>query len=504
MSEHLPILQVVLPLLAAPLCVLLRQGGLVRWFASAVAWVTFAIAVVLLRATLGGAELSYAIGDWAPPIGIEYRVNLPSAFVAAVVAAIAAVVLTFDSRGSATRLAMRRRYLFYAAYLLCLAGLLGMAISGDAFNVFVFLEISSLATYSLVSIGKERRALMSAFSYLIMGTLGGTFFLLGVGMLYVQTGTLNMADLAQRLDAVSGTRTVSLGFALIVIGLSIKLAVFPLHQWLPNAYTYAPPKAAAFLAGTATKVSYWVLVRFVFLVFGASYAFDQMRLDLLLMPLSLLAMFVGALAAAYQRDLRRLLAYSSISQVGYMTLGFSFANREGLTAGLVHMLNHGLAKSALFLAVACIAYRAGTTDISALRGIGRRMPFTSLAFVIGGMSLVGVPGTAGFITKWHLVLAAFDRGLPAVGFAVLLSSLLAVAYVWRLVETAYFSSGDDGGRAGGGSPGGEPRAAVLEAPLGMLLPMTVLMAATVVFGLWTRYSAGIAGDAAAFLLGVAP
>jgi multicomponent Na+:H+ antiporter subunit D len=513
-TEHLPVLQVVLPLLSAPLCVLLRRQVLVRWFAGGVAWATFAIAVALLRATLGGAEISYPIGDWAPPLGIEYRVNLPSAFVAVVVSGIAAVVLTFDARGGGTRLVPRRHYLYYTAYLLSLAGLLGMTVTGDAFNVFVFLEISSLSTYALVSIGAERRALMSAFSYLVMGTIGGTFFLLGVGMLYVQTGTLNMADLAARLPAVSDARTVALGLGLIVVGLGVKLAVFPLHQWLPNAYTYAPPKAAAFLAGTATKVSYWVMVRFVFLVFGGAYAFGRARLDWLLLPLAVLAMFVGALAAAYQRDLRRLLAYSSISQLGYMTLGLGLANQDGLTAGLVHLLNHGVAKSALFLAVACIAYRMGTTDISALHGLGRKAPLTSLAFVIGGMSLIGVPGTAGFVTKWYLVLGALEKGRPVLALAVLVSSLIAVAYVWRLVEAAYFRPPEPGESvaptaapdelAGGDEPRDGEATGGPEVPLAMLVPMTALMAATVVFGVWTRYSAGIAREAAAFLLGALP
>src|SRR5690606_20705236 len=298
------------------------------------------------------------------------------------------------------------------------------------------LEISSLSSYALIAMGRSRRALSSALSYLFVGTVGATFYLVGVGMLYQLTGTLNMADLASRLSDAKESRTLVVGFVMIFTGLAVKLAVFPLHQWLPNAYAFAPSSVSAFLSGTATKVVYYLVLRFVFVVFGAAFVVDTMRLQYLLMPLSLLAMFVGSAAAIYQSDFKRLLAYSSVAQPGYMTLGLSLGTEQGLRAGLLHLMNHGLMKSGLFLVAAAVVAKIGSSKLDDFAGLGRRMPLTMAALVVGGLALIGVPGTSGFISKWFLVVAAIDAGQMWIAFAILLSSLLALAYVWRVIEIA--------------------------------------------------------------------
>jgi multicomponent Na+:H+ antiporter subunit D len=490
-TDHLPALQTVVPLLAAPICILLRRASLVRVFAVSVAWCCLAIALLLLQQVMVQGTVSYALGGWAAPLGIEYRIDLLNAYVLVLVAAIGAVVLPFPLDRREVRIPPERHFLFYALFLLCLTGLLGITITGDLFNVFVFLEISSLAACALIGLGSDRRALTAAFSYLVMGTVGGTFLLIGIGLVYQMTGTLNMVDLADRLPPVLGTRTVWMAFAFLVVGTSIKLAAFPLHQWLPNAYTFAPSMVTAFLSATATKVAYYILVRVIFTIFGIAFVFDRIGLSNLLMPLSLAAMAVGSLAAIYQTNIKRLLAYSSIAQIGYMTLGLSLANLDGLTGGLVHLFNHALIKGGLFLVVGCALFRVASPDIEALRGLGRRMPLTMAAFVVGGLSLIGVPGTAGFVSKWFLVLGALDRGLYFVAFFILASSLLAVVYVWRVVEIMYFRE-----------PG--VKAERNEAPLSMLLPTWVLIGATVYFGLNTQLTAGIARSAAEYLLGGAP
>ncbi|MCS5635096.1 MAG: monovalent cation/H+ antiporter subunit D family protein [Myxococcota bacterium] len=491
MTDHLPALQTVVPLLAAPICILLRRASLVRAFAVSVTWSCLVIALLLLEQVMTRGTVSYALGGWAAPLGIEYRVDLLNAYVLVLVAAIGAVVVPFPLDPREVRIPRERLFLFYALFLLCLTGLLGITITGDLFNIFVFLEISSLAAYALIGLGSDRRALTAAFSYLVMGTVGGTFLLIGIGLVYQMTGTLNMVDLADRLPPVLGTRTVWMAFAFLVVGTSIKLAAFPLHQWLPNAYTFAPSMVSAFLSATATKVAYYVLVRIIFTVFGIVFVFERIGLSSLLMPLSLVAMGVGSLAAIYQMNIKRLLAYSSIAQIGYMTLGLSLANLDGLTGGLVHLFNHALIKGGLFLVVGCALLRVASPDVEALRGLGRRMPLTMAAFVVGGLSLIGVPGTVGFVSKWFLVLGALDQGLYVVAFLILASSLLAVVYVWRVVEVMYF---------------GEPGVKVErhEAPLSMLLPTWVLIGATVYFGLDTQLTAGVARSAAEYLLGGTP
>jgi multicomponent Na+:H+ antiporter subunit D len=269
------------------------------------------------------------------------------------------------------------------------------------------------------------------------------------------------------------------------------MALFPLHAWLPNAYAFAPSVVTAFLAATATKVSVYVLVRFAFTVFGRVGTFAESRLDLALMGMALVAIFVCSATAIFQRNIKRMLAWSSLAQIGYMVLGVSFASVTGLTAGIVHLLNHAVTKGGLFLAMGCIALRLGSVDLDDMRGLGRRMPLTMFLWVLGGLSLVGVPVTAGFISKWYLIGAALEQDLWPIAGLVLISSLLALVYVWRVVEVAYFKAPADDA---------EP---VREAPLGMLVPTCVLIGAAIWFGLSTSLTADVARQAAEALLGVA-
>lgn len=491
-EAQLPALQVVLPLLAAPLCFLLRSGRAAWGLAVAVSWAALAVAGRLLAAVLDRGVIAYDMGGWAPPWGIEYRVDPVNAFVLLIVAGIGALVLPFARDSVEREIPRSRQPLFYTAFLLCLAGLLGITITGDAFNVFVFLEISSLSTYALIALGRDRRALTASYQYLIMGTIGATFILIGIGMLYMMTGTLNMADLGRRLPAVADTRTVRAAFAFLTVGISLKLALFPLHLWLPNAYAYAPSAVTAFLAGTATKVAVYLLLRFFFSIFGPAFSFEVIGLDYILLPLALAGIFTTSLVAIFESNVKRLLAFSSVAQIGYMILGISLASVTGLTAGIVHLFNHALTKTALFLALGCMAYRLGTVELHRMAGLGRAMPWTMAAFVAGGLSLIGVPLTAGFISKWYLILGALERGWWPVAVLVLAGSLLAVVYIWRVVEVAYFR------------PLPEAHDTVAEAPLSLLLPTWALVAATVYFGIDADLTAGVARQAAELLLGAWP
>jgi len=490
MTAHLPVLQVVIPLVSAPICMLLRRGRLAWGFTLVVSWVVLGVAILLLDRTLAEGILSYAIGNWAAPWGIEYRVDAVGAFVILIVASVGAIVLPFAHASVRHEIPDDRISLFYTCYLLCLTGLLGIVVTGDAFNLFVFLEISSLSSYVLISLGTDRRALTAAFQYLVMGTIGATFILIGVGWLYMMTGTLNMADLAQRLPEVADTRTIRAAFAFLTVGISLKLALFPLHLWLPNAYTYAPSAVSTFLAATATKVAIYVLLRFFFTVFGAEYSLGAMPLAEILMVLALTATLVASLVAVFQEDIKRMLAYSSVAQIGYIILAISFASVTGLTAGIIHLFNHALMKGALFMAMGCIFLRLGSVHIRDMEGIGKRMPFTMAAFVIGGLSLIGVPMTAGFISKWYLVQATLEEGLWLIAVLILVGSLIAVAYIWRVVEVAYFRAPAQRSHE------------VKEAPVSMLVPTWILIAANIYFGVDTSLTFGVARTSAESLLGM--
>jgi len=489
---HLAVLQVIVPLMAAPLCLMLRQSRLAWLFVLIVSGTAFLISVALLQEVMASGTIVYELGGWPAPWGIEYRIDKLNAYLLLIITAISTVVLFAAHTSIRQEIPEDRHTLFYTLYLLSLAGMLGIVTTGDVFNVFVFLEISSLSAYALIAMGKDRRALWAAYQYLIIGTIGAAFILIGVGLMYQMTGTLNMDDLSRRLPEVAQTRTVFTAFAFIIVGVCLKLALFPLHLWLPNAYAYAPSIVTAFFAATATKVAIYLLIRFIFSVFGVSFSFTTLPLQPLFMGLGLLGIFAASTTAIYQKNVKHLFAYSSIAQIGYMIVGLSVSTITGLTATLLHVFNHALMKSALFLALGAVMYRIGSVQLSQFQGLGRQMPLTMAAIVVGGLSLIGVPLTVGFVSKWYLILATIENGWWPVAVLILLGSLLAIVYLWRIVETAYFK------------PPLAGRDPVTEAPLAFLIPVWLLVAANIYFGVDTRLSVTVAQTAAQSLFGVSP
>ncbi|TNE41215.1 MAG: monovalent cation/H+ antiporter subunit D family protein [Alphaproteobacteria bacterium] len=491
--QQFPVLAIVLPLMSAPVCALTR-GKVFPWFLTfLVSAFTFAISIELLAEVSANGPISYHLGGWEPPWGIEYLVDPLNAFMLVLISGISTGVLLYARESIAHEIREDQLGLFFTAYLLALTGMMGICITGDAFNVFVFLEIMSLSSYVLIAMGarNDRRALTASFQYLIIGTVGATFYLIGVGLLYMMTGTLNIADIASRFAEIGGMRPVQAAVAFIVIGLAIKLALFPFHVWLPNGYTYAPSIVTSFFAGTATKVSVYLLIRFIFTIFGMDYSFGVVGLTDILMPLAVVGFLSMSLVAIFQDNVKRLLAYSSVAQLGYIVLAISLASNEGLTAAMVHILNHAVVKTGMFLSVGSIFFVTGTVSLKKLEGIGQRMPLTTFGFVLGGLGLIGVPLTPGFISKWYLIKAVLDLESP-LGYglvaAILISSLLAVIYIWRVVEVAYFRP----------PPAGATRG---EPPLTMLVPSWIFIAISFYFGIDTTFSVGFSKAIAAFLTG---
>lgn len=487
MISHYPILQVIVPLLGAPLCLLVRMPRLVGILALLISTCTFVISIELLQQVLAHGTLVYTLGGWAAPWGIEYRIDYLNSYLLLLVSGMGAIILIAAQNSIRMELPENRHAFFYTAYLLCLTGLLGILTTGDAFNVFVFLEISALSSYTLIGLGTDRRALTASYQYLIMGTIGATFIIIGVGLMYMMTGTLNMYDLSERLPEVQNSRTILSAFGFFIVGVCLKLALFPLHLWLPNAYAYAPSIATAFLAATSTKVAVYLLIRCFFSIFGIDFVTTVLPIHEIFMVLGLAGIFAASISAIYQLNIKRLFAYSSVAQIGYMILGLAIGTRLGLTATLLHMFNHALMKGALFLAIGAVVYRIHSSELSHFAGLGRKMPWTMAAIVIGGLSLIGVPLTVGFVSKWYLVLALLERGWWPLTVLVLLSSLLAVIYVWRIIEWVYFKP---------------PRIIIddiREAPLSQIIPTYTLVLANIYFGLHTDLTVGISQKAASAL-----
>lgn len=466
-----------------------------RWsaFAAAIGAVsvsTIASALALARVVDEGT-LRYDLGGWAPPVGIEYVVDEVAAFVSLVVTSVSLLVLV-STRRWAFREAGEHIGVFYGLVLLLLGGLTGMVVTGDLFNLFVFLEISSLAGYALVFIG-GRHAMLAGFRYLIIGSIGGALYLLGVGFIYFATGTLNMAEVRELLPESGSTRAAQAGAAFIFAGLGLKMALVPMHLWLPDAYQHAPSSVNSLIAPVMTKVAAYAMLRMFLSVFPAGYLADALPIADALVVFGLAGIVFGSIAAAGQTDLRRMLAYSSISQLALIAVGIGLATPLAFAAALLHVVNHAAMKSTLFLAAASLRLRTGLQRIDGLTGVGRRMPVTMAAFAVGAVSMVGIPPTAGFFSKWYIVQAGLDEGLWAVVAVVLLSSLLTAVYLFKVIERAYLRPAAEpypaphvahGGEAhaAGDAPVRKEVASASESPADVWGPLVLLAAATIVLG----------------------
>lgn len=471
--EHAPALLVAVPLFFAAVAAVMPNGR-AGWAVALIAAIMAALfSIVLAVEVQSVGVISYAMGGWAPPAGIEFRIDALNAALLLLVSGLGLLSLIYALPSVADEIEPRRQSLFYSAFLVCFSGLLGVSITGDAFNMFVFLEISSISTYVLVGMGagRDRRALTAAYNYLILGTIGATFFVIGVGFLYMATGTLNMHDIATRLPEMSDSRVVQAAFAFIIVGLGLKAAMFPLHLWLPNAYAFAPNFVTIFLASTATKVAFYTLIRFLFDVFFPLSPFVEAAFIWVFAVLGVIGMIAASVQAVFQTDARRLLAFSSVAQVGYMMLGLGLGTAAGVSASLLHLMNHAMMKGALFMALGAFAIRFGVRQISDLNGLARSMPASAIAFTIAGLSLIGMPMTVGFWSKWYLALAALDHGWWWAVAAIFISSLLALTYVGRMLAAIWLAKPHEHHGA----------IATARAPVMMAVPLWLLAAANVWF-----------------------
>ena len=429
-------------------------------------------AVQALRVVLDRGPWHYYLGGWAPPWGIEYVVDPLGGGMAVLVALLATLVAIYA--GPHLRaFSLRRTAVFDSLFLLLTSGLLGITLTGDLFNLYVFLEISSLAAYALLESGGGR-AVAATFRYLLIGTIAASFYLLGLGYLYAVTGTLNMADLAMRLPEVGGGSAVTVGVMLIVVGLAIKMAVFPLHGWLPDAYTYAPPPVTMFIAAVMSKVSAYALLRLLFFVLPPTGSVETALA--VLSWVAAAGILAGSILALAQTDVRRMLAYSSVGQMGYVLLGLSLGNAAALTGALLHVMGHAVAKACLFGAVGSLPRQTVRAEIAGFAGASRRAPLTMAAFTLAALSLVGMPPTAGFFSKWYLLRGTLEADAWLFAAVLLISSLLSAIYFFRIIERIYF----------GPSPAAADPDRVLrrsEPQLQSLCPVITLGAAALLIGL---------------------
>jgi multicomponent Na+:H+ antiporter subunit D len=472
---NLPALQILVPLLGAPFLMLVCPRKNSWALTQIITLFTFLISFTMISIIIKDGPIIYSFGGWEAPIGIEYRIDLFSSLILCLVTGVTLVTTLYSKRTLQVEIPEIKHPTFYGIFLLCYTGLIGIIITNDVFNAYVFLEITSLASYALIAMSGNKRSKIASFNYLIYGTIGATFFLLGIGMLYVKTGTLNMTDLAARLLVISHTTTVKAGAAFIIVGLLLKIALFPMHLWVPNVYSSSPNFIATFFSAVTSKVNVYLLIRFMFSIFNLDEVFGSAVVNYFLIAFASFSIIIGATAATYQTDLKRLLAFSSISQIGYIILAAAIGSSEAFAAAIIFIIYHAVAKAALFMIAGTIQLQAGTTDLLKLTGAGIRMPFLGAALTINLASLVGIPLTAGFIGKWSLLKAViiYNKLLLAV---IIVGSVLAFFYTSKIVEIMYFR--DKGGRTVEGFK---------EPPYSMQLPIWILTVTNIYLGLCGYY-----------------
>lgn len=436
MIQHLPAIIVFAPFMGALLCpfasVISRNLG--RWTVCAFSAVSLALSFVQLYQINKTGETAYWFGGWKPPYGIEFAVDSLSAVIIVLICIIGffTIIYGMPFMKSETR---QTNVSYYAVLSLLICGLLGNTATNDVFNLYVFLEITSLAGYVLIAMGGSR-GVISAFRYLLIGTIGASFYLLGVAFIYGETGTLNMQDMAGLVGPVLSSGTTMVAMLFILLGFGMKMALFPLHGWQPEAHTNAHAGADPIIAGLMVKIPAYVLIRFFYYVFDANGQHVE-SMVLMVAVMSCIGIVYGSVKAVAQKDIRRMLAYSSLGMMSYIGMGIALGNYYGLIGAVLHIINHSIMKSALFFGSGALKYKYGLVELSRLGQIYRKMPKTMAVMVLCALSMIGIPPTAGFFSKWYLALGALEKGWYVCIALLVISSLLNAIYFFRFFEHVF-------------------------------------------------------------------
>ena len=496
MTEHFPVLILLVPLFGALIVVLLgRERPDQCWVTSLISLgVSSLISFFTVIAVLSGKvqTLRYRMGGWPESdgyeVGIELRVDILAALVVFAVTFVG-FVNTIYSKTRAGAEVRGKVPFFYALIQLLIVGLCGIVMTNDAFNLYVLIEITSLTSYALIAMG-NRRAALSSFNYVIMGTIGASFYLIGVGYLYIKTGTLNIDDIRMVLEQKNlwEHQSIIVAFIFIMLGVWTKMAFFPLHGWLPNAYAYAPSMTGTFMAPLMTKVMVYVMIRVMVWIFGNEFVYSSQHVwGEIVIWMSVLAIVAGSLLALARTDIKKILTYLIVAEVGYMVGGSWLANGVGQAGAFYHILSDAAMTFCLFIAASIIVLRVGDSRVNAFDGLFRKMPLTMIGFTVGALSMIGLPPTCGFFSKWYLISAGIEAEHWGYVCALIFSSLVNAVIFFRIFERAYF--GKISGVKEDHFPfdsDANPDIRIKEVPWSMLVPLFIASGSVLLLGIMNR------------------
>lgn len=431
MNSQLPILLFIVPFVTAVSMPILcaRRRSWCRPLTTGAVSVMVVLAIMNLHFVLNEGSIEYALGGWTAPLGIAWLDDPLAAIVALTMSAVSLLTLIYGRVAVTSK--HERSVQYHTLILLFVSALIGIVFAADLFNVFVFLEVAALTGYALVGAGGGK-ALVYAFRYLLLGSFGATLYLLGVSYLYAATGTLNMTDLATRIPELITSTAVVGGLIFVFLGLSIKMALIPLHGWLPGAYANAPNAVAPLLASTVTKVALVAWVRIEYSLIAPGIEVSHVPVLVLLEDIGILAAIVGGALALVQTDIKRIFAYGGISHIGLILLGVSLGNSTAMAGGLFYLINDAVMQAMLFMIAGAVLHYHGANTLDDLKEVSIRSPWITGALVVVAVSMVGLPPTGGFFGKWNIVLGALEAEHYLAVFAVLASTLLTLGYFLRL------------------------------------------------------------------------
>ncbi len=481
--NQFPVLVVVFPLILAFFV------NVLGWWKRSLAFPILIIALIgslisstgILITVLKNGPIHYHLGGWQPPWGIEYVIDHLNALVLLSISIVSLLAAIYSKKVVEKEIPPSKIPQFYTLFLLNITGLFGITVTGDAFNLYVLLEIASFSAYALIAMGEDG-ATFAAFRYIIFGTIGACSYLLGVGYLYIVTGSLNMADLSQLLLKLYHSKAVLVGFSFFLVGVGIKMGAFPLHVWLPDAYTLAPSAISVLLAPLFTKVGSYVLIRLIYTIFHPNFFSKLYPIAKILGWIAAIGILYACIMALAQKDLKRMLCYLIVAEIGYIVIGISVVNSLGLKGAILHIINDMFMMACLFTVAGAIYYKTGERDIFKFRYLHRSMPLTSAVFIIGALSVIGIPPTCGFFSKWYLILGTIEAKRWLLLIVLLLSSLLNAALFFRVIENMYLEPREEHSFS---YDGGHPSIEFDGIPLSMLIPMCLIALGIILLGIFS-------------------
>lgn len=435
MIKHLPVILIILPLLWSIINIILGQVAkkTAPILTAVMMAAVFGMSVIQMGIVAKGTDITYSLGNWEPPFGVELLVDPISGMVVCLIGLLGFMTTVYSYNIEKDSLALRQAG-YYSLLSLLTAGMIGMTLTGDIFNFYVFLEITSLAAYGLVAMGRGKSG-VSAFRYLVISTIGGSFYLIAVAFLYAETGSLNMKNISSILITMPDNAITVIAMGLLIIGFGVKMALFPLHGWQPAAYSNAHIGAAPMISGVMAKIPAYAMMNYFLIVFNGSRYVKEFIV--IIGVLSAIGIIYGSLRAIQQKELARILAYSSIAQIGYIGLGMAIGNYYAIIGAILHIFYHSITKGGMYFAIGALEHKYGITKLNQLGNIYKKMSMTTILLIVGGISMIGLPPTVGFFSKWYLALGAIEDGLYIYVAVLVLSSLLNAIYFFRIIENIF-------------------------------------------------------------------